>query len=94
MICADSVSTLIRAEAAALTLSQTLYLCGFQLSAARRRLHYPSAVGYLDGLVSTLSRAEAAAILYFMITCRFVSFNTQPRGGGCTFRNRCAYSHW
>ena len=55
----------------------------FQHTAARKRL--PEAVSLLKrkGIVSTHSRAEAAAYTTNKIEHRIASFNTQPRGGGC-----------
>ena len=37
-------------------------------------------------MVSTHSRAEAAALLPVFASVTFIGFNTQPRGGGCPRR--------
>ena len=55
----------------------------FQHTAARRRLHLFGRLSSEGGVVSTHSRAEAAAFFIPTFTCRYSSFNTQPRRGGC-----------
>ena len=59
----------------------------FQHTAARRRL--PEAVSLLKrkGIVSTHSRAEAAAYTTNKIKHRIASFNTQPPEGGCRIKS-------
>ena len=58
----------------------------FQHTAARRRLPNFTSVKAVKILVSTHSRAEAAATFVFSYDHIHNSFNTQPRGGGCKAR--------
>ena len=55
----------------------------FQHTAARRRLPLYATQKAPEGLVSTHSRAEAAAKLHITCFLCIRCFNTQPRGGGC-----------
>ena len=55
----------------------------FQHTAARRRLPGVRVKEITPELVSTHSRAEAAAGGFCDLTKQERSFNTQPRGGGC-----------
>ena len=40
-------------------------------------------------IVSTHSRAEAAAVIFLFFLARFLGFNTQPRRGGCKKVSKC-----
>ena len=55
----------------------------FQHIAARRRLPSNVASALSNILVSTHSRAKAAAFSYILFYLRCGCFNTQPREGGC-----------
>ncbi len=55
----------------------------FQHTAARRRLQMLPTILISNLTVSTHSRAEAAATATFKRHRANLSFNTQPRGGGC-----------
>ena len=62
---------------------QSYTLEGFQHTAARRRLLTYSPCLIRGVIVSTHSRAEAAAFSGSGSASCFGCFNTQPRGGGC-----------
>ena len=78
------VSTHSRAEAAAKASNKASLQIRFQHTAARRRLQKRLKTKADPILVSTHSRAEAAAI-FFISEIDNISFNTQPRGGGCPY---------
>ena len=60
----------------------------FQHTAARRRLPFAILSIYQRIIVSTHSRAEAAANSSLLTVPFKLSFNTQPRGGGCMSSQR------
>ena len=61
----------------------------FQHTAARRRLRSDSPLEVGLSLVSTHSRAKAAAVVCNTKSPGRTSFNTQPREGGCDFAFGC-----
>ena len=78
-----NVSTHSRAEAAAIDNHAERANVWFQHTAARRRLLAMVCGTLWAFYVSTHSRAEAAAVQLKNNHALPVSFNTQPRGGGC-----------
>ena len=59
----------------------------FQHTAARRRLLVTTTLILRSALVSTHSRAEAAACRMLFKFIDTTGFNTQPRGGGCNHKH-------
>ena len=66
----------------------------FQHTAARRRLPFLHDSKKQEIEVSTHSRAEAAASKNSFKINHLLSFNTQPRGGGCTTIDQKLFRSW
>ena len=88
------VSTHSRAEAAA---KKVLKIFEDNLVSTHSRAEAAALIFALKGCnsnVSTHSRAEAAAPQKIFPINRHISFNTQPRGGGCLLENGYTRSRW
>ena len=82
-VIASAVSTHSRAEAAAKQISRVRGVPFVSTHSRAEAAAYSENLTGKRSIVSTHSRAEAAAFSCYCINPFVISFNTQPRGGGC-----------